>query len=472
MTIHETQQFVYNFFYEKKIPHNTIVAIMGNIQGENAVWDISGIEVGGYDGFGLCQWTFNRKTQLLSYGTTLKHQCEFLYSELTGKNLNETKAAFQWISNPSSAVDGGESFECTNKRFLQGKDDIDFLTKAFCYCWERPAYETNHLISIRIPYANTFDETFQYTGNRLSADNYDKNNTTGLTYDGKKATAKDYEITNSIEKAVLWAIKIANDETHGYNQDKRWDGVDYDCSSFVTTAFQNFGFKIREYASDRNITTFNMKNAFINVGFNVVNTDKYMRGDVLLKEDEHVVLYIGDSKIVHASQDENGGVRGGKEGDQTGKEICVRSYYENEWICLRNPHIVYGANNGGGVDSSTNEDSTVKNDNPSSGTPPVMNGNLWKALKQTNYTLAQLTETEINEIKSLDFGDTIKLKHTFCKNKMYVGTSYSGTHIKFDTLTYTVNKLTEKGFVEVQALNGLIKKINPKYIMKERLKRD
>ena len=34
------------------------------------------------------------------------------------------------------------------------------------------------------------------------------------------------------EKAVTWAIKIANDPAHGYDQDNRW-GPDYDCSSLV-----------------------------------------------------------------------------------------------------------------------------------------------------------------------------------------------------------------------------------------------
>ena len=32
------------------------------------------------------------------------------------------------------------------------------------------------------------------------------------------------------EKAVTWAIEIANDPAHGYDQDNRW-GPDYDCSS-------------------------------------------------------------------------------------------------------------------------------------------------------------------------------------------------------------------------------------------------
>lgn len=36
-------------------------------------------------------------------------------------------------------------------------------------------------------------------------------------------------------------------------------------------------------------------------------------------------------KIGHASIDENGKVSGGKTGDQTGKEICVRNWYSKPW---------------------------------------------------------------------------------------------------------------------------------------------
>lgn len=36
-------------------------------------------------------------------------------------------------------------------------------------------------------------------------------------------------------------------------------------------------------------------------------------------------------KIGHASIDENGKISGGKAGDQTGKEICVRSWYSKPW---------------------------------------------------------------------------------------------------------------------------------------------
>ena len=39
-------------------------------------------------------------------------------------------------------------------------------------------------------------------------------------------------------------------------------------------------------------------------------------------------MSISNSQIAHASINEKGTVTGGRSGDQTGKEICIRSYYE------------------------------------------------------------------------------------------------------------------------------------------------
>lgn len=38
--------------------------------------------------------------------------------------------------------------------------------------------------------------------------------------------------------------------------------------------------------------------------------------------------------IAHASLDENRNIKGGKAGDQTGKEVCTRSWYNNKWTCV------------------------------------------------------------------------------------------------------------------------------------------
>ena len=41
------------------------------------------------------------------------------------------------------------------------------------------------------------------------------------------------------------------------------------------------------------------------------------------------------TKIAHASIDEHGKIVGGKAGDQTGKEVCIRSYYANWNVVIR-----------------------------------------------------------------------------------------------------------------------------------------
>ena len=39
-------------------------------------------------------------------------------------------------------------------------------------------------------------------------------------------------------------------------------------------------------------------------------------------------------QIAHASLGENGKVTGGNAGDQTGKEVCIRSWYNKPWNCV------------------------------------------------------------------------------------------------------------------------------------------
>lgn len=126
-----------------------------------------------------------------------------------------------------------------------------------------------------------------------------------------------------VEKAISWAISIANDNKHGYSQYNR-NGPDYDCSSFVSTAFHQAGFNVSP-----NYWTGNLESAFKAAGFKAyaAGSVTLQRGDILLVHSssrQHVELYIGNNQCVAAHCDENGGI-GGKTGDQTGKEIDVRS---------------------------------------------------------------------------------------------------------------------------------------------------
>lgn len=125
---------------------------------------------------------------------------------------------------------------------------------------------------------------------------------------------------SKIEKAVLWAIRIADDDRHGYSQVHR-NSPDYDCSSFVGTALSKAGFAVSEYS-----TTRNLESQLIKCGFTKCHAP-WKRGDIHLAAGHHVTMSTDASNIVHASQSETGGIDG-QTGDQTGREICIRSYYD------------------------------------------------------------------------------------------------------------------------------------------------
>lgn len=138
-----------------------------------------------------------------------------------------------------------------------------------------------------------------------------------------------------IQDAVAWARRIAADDSHGYDQTNRW-GPDYDCSSFVISAYKAAGVPLAcTYTGD-------MRGDMLRCGFAVVSSSAVdiatgaglEAGDVLLNYAHHTALYIGGGRIVQASINERGGVTGGASGDQTGREICERAYYNYPWDCV------------------------------------------------------------------------------------------------------------------------------------------
>lgn len=138
----------------------------------------------------------------------------------------------------------------------------------------------------------------------------------------------------TINKAVAWALGIANDSAHGYDQSSRW-GPNYDCSSFVISAWQKAGVPVKSSGAS---FTGNMYFSFIKCGFrdvtnevNVYTAAGMKKGDVLLNAANHTEMYIGDGKNVKASINERGTVTGGQSGDQTGREIYVGPYYNYPW---------------------------------------------------------------------------------------------------------------------------------------------
>lgn len=149
-------------------------------------------------------------------------------------------------------------------------------------------------------------------------------------------------MASKVEKAVNYAVGVAKDDSHGYDQAHRWGEPDYDCSALIIDAYEKAGVKVKEAGASY---TGDMLKSFIKAGFNNVTAgvnrvtgEGLKSGDVLLKPGAHTAMYIGDGKLVQASINEKRTTRGGKPGDQTGKEIAVRSYYDFPWsYVLRYP---------------------------------------------------------------------------------------------------------------------------------------
>ncbi|MBR1663486.1 MAG: C40 family peptidase [Ruminococcus sp.] len=151
-----------------------------------------------------------------------------------------------------------------------------------------------------------------------------------------------------VSKAVDYIKKIANDQKHGYSQTNRWGSPDtwsdYDCSSLVISAYEAAGVKVKTAGATY---TGNMYSVFTKCGFkdmtskiNLSTGSGLIAGDVLLNHTDHTAMMISKTQLAEASIDENGGISGGRVGDQTGQEIHIRSYYNYPWNCvLRYPVV-------------------------------------------------------------------------------------------------------------------------------------
>ena len=159
-----------------------------------------------------------------------------------------------------------------------------------------------------------------------------------------------------IEQAVAWAIEIAKDPSHGYSQTDRW-GPDYDCSSFVISAFEQAGVSLREAGASY---TGNMRGPMIACGFVDVTSQVgretgygLQPGDVMLNYAKHTCIAVGGNQVVNCRTDEGHP----QSGDQ-GQEIRIQPYWNFPWDCVlryKGSHIgsnVSGPDTSGGSAAS------------------------------------------------------------------------------------------------------------------------
>lgn len=161
----------------------------------------------------------------------------------------------------------------------------------------------------------------------------------------RQSSAKS--VAEIIEDSTAWQINIANDDTHGYvnNNAQLFYGQegDYNCVGLNVMGWVNAGLEL-DYTGFS--VTKDMKDSYLNHGFedvlatnevNLTKKETLQRGDVLIRLSKvvgrknygstHVAQYIGGQKMVEAG----GGSIDGNSKDDTGDEIKVTTYRNDDW---------------------------------------------------------------------------------------------------------------------------------------------
>lgn len=144
-------------------------------------------------------------------------------------------------------------------------------------------------------------------------------------------------VQNVINDAVDFAVKMANDNTHGYSQTTRslyniTNPTSFDCSSLVCTAYYYAFIKnkltaLANYLKSNCSYTGNMLK-MVNCGFEIVAQNQtahasMQKGDIELNQTYHTALAIDADNIVHARSSE--GMSDTK--DNSGNEIRTQAWY-------------------------------------------------------------------------------------------------------------------------------------------------
>lgn len=124
--------------------------------------------------------------------------------------------------------------------------------------------------------------------------------------------------STKMEKAIQWAIGIANDNSHGYSQTNRL-GPDYDCSSYVGAALAYAGFSGTSGFNTRTMGSILESKGFTRYTYSSVSS--LQRGDIMWRSG-HTEIYLGNNQLIGAHHDYGHPATG----DQTGQEISVNRF--------------------------------------------------------------------------------------------------------------------------------------------------
>lgn len=216
-----------------------------------------------------------------------------------------------------------------------------------------------YFIYIKFVEVNEVENPYIIQSDKVSEHNFNKE---------QKMESNDDEINQKnnnkqlkrdrVDAYVQWAVKIADDNLHGYSQGKEnatkdhpytcsREGPDYDCASFVYYALESANFPIieawqnnpdyynlyqgRQASGDADTIWVDLKRigGFVKYSWEDVKEDLHY-GDILCNPKVHVAIYIGNGKTVEAKGVNN--PRGGdwSTGDQGG-EIDYYNAYGRGW---------------------------------------------------------------------------------------------------------------------------------------------
>ena len=274
---------------------NAIVAVLANGQQESTLdpGNFQGADGDWSQGVGLWQWTpgtnLQQRADAIGRSDYLTIDCQLAVLEY------ERQSGLQYYAT--------ESYNLSFSEFIKSYQSVEWLTYAWEANYERAG---TPMMENLLKYAREWDVRIDSILN----------------------------IGNVVEDAVQWAIGIANDNSHGYDQTYR-DGPDYDCSSLICHAYAEAGLNTMPGYTP---STHTMYEVFLAAGFqdataavNLQTGSGVIRGDVLLNIQNHTAMSIGSGQVVQASQNEFGGISGGQTGDQTGQEIWIAGYYNYPW---------------------------------------------------------------------------------------------------------------------------------------------
>lgn len=165
-SINDVRKTVWDALRNAGYSNIATAAVMGNIE-----WE-SGFNTGLEEkttrtdkGYGLCQWTFGRRTNLENYAKSLGKsssdlgvQINYMLGELTPGGGCSGYASYQIIEPTSSSYDGNKYY----KSDWESSTDVNKATVAFMALFERPNVKYAH-ISDRKVFANKFYASLKNT---------------------------------------------------------------------------------------------------------------------------------------------------------------------------------------------------------------------------------------------------------------------------------------------------------------------